>query len=252
MNQNAPCKLCGKRARLIKRSHIIPDFMYKGLFDDKHRLAMLELKNILKPPKWEQSGIHERYILCEKCESHLSKHETYTSLVLYEGLKDINFENRIGHDGIKTIFISGIDYKKFKLCFLSILWRAHISTHPFFRKVDIPIYEEELRHLIFSEENSSDQEYKISVIGVQGKDGELIRAVVDPVVLPIGDGEVAFFFINGFLYIISLKLASELQISNKSFLSGSGEIEIPILQGKLAYKLFQAFGFPIEFLRLLS
>lgn len=66
MNQNAICHLCGKHAKLIKKSHIIPNLMYKEMFDDKNRMMMANLKDITVHPQLKQSGFYDKYILCSK------------------------------------------------------------------------------------------------------------------------------------------------------------------------------------------
>jgi hypothetical protein len=38
------CKLCGNNKKLLKKSHIVPDFMYQNLFDEKHRIFEVLLK----------------------------------------------------------------------------------------------------------------------------------------------------------------------------------------------------------------
>ena len=57
------CKLCDIKTQLVKKSHIIPQFMYKGMFDEKGRISQFNLNN----PKSEvyfQSGIWQKNILC--------------------------------------------------------------------------------------------------------------------------------------------------------------------------------------------
>ena len=39
------CKLCLKEATLLKKSHIIPNFLIKDVVDDRHRLALLTVSN---------------------------------------------------------------------------------------------------------------------------------------------------------------------------------------------------------------
>jgi hypothetical protein len=121
-----PCALCLQPLEL-QRSHIIPEFLYESLYDDKHRLQVLSV--LPDEPNWrEQRGLRER-LLCADCEGRLSKWERYASLVLKGGLP-ITYR-REGN----VVFISGLDYVQFKLFQLSVLWRAGASTLQFFEKV---------------------------------------------------------------------------------------------------------------------
>lgn len=247
--QNAPCKLCGVTAKLIKRSHIIPEFMYNGVFDEKHRMAMVELNKEIQNRKWSQSGPHEKYILCAKCEAKFSLWERYMALVLYGGnSKDsLKTENQITPDGIHVVCLTGIDYSKAKLFFLSILWRAHISQIPFFKKVDIHALESEIRKMLVNEECNEDASYKVGIIGIKKFDKKLVNVVIEPAVLQIGSGEVAIFFINGLLYFIELNKATGFILLDENCLTPSGQIHIPIVEGELAKELLEAIGVKKEF-----
>ncbi len=150
MNQIAKCKLCGRALELIKKSHIIPNFMYKEMFDEKNRMMLANLKNISERPQFRQSGFHEKYILCAKCEGLLSTLERYAAHFLFGGNVKIPtpIEKRLGPDGIKSIMIKKIDYSKLKLCLLSIVWRAHISTNKFFKEVNVGKNENVIREML--------------------------------------------------------------------------------------------------------
>ena len=77
------CKLCLKQKDLQK-SHLIPEFFYKPLYDEKHRFHVLtttpEDKNI-----FEQKGIREK-LLCYDCEQYFSQLEDYVRKVFYGGV----------------------------------------------------------------------------------------------------------------------------------------------------------------------
>ncbi len=79
------CKLCLNDEKLVKKSHIIPDFMYKDIFDKKHKLYEVTVtkdKDIIKD-KLSQTGGYEEQILCQSCDNEvLGKLEGYASCVL--------------------------------------------------------------------------------------------------------------------------------------------------------------------------
>ena len=114
------CKLCGKVDKL-RNSHIIPEFLFKPLYDSKHRFHVLSTV-LDSPNRYEQKGIREK-LLCQSCETLLSKHEGYARTVLFGGT-EISVRKEDGN-----YIIGDIDYKKFKLFQISILWRAGISNH---------------------------------------------------------------------------------------------------------------------------
>src|SRR5688500_13111200 len=125
MFQNAPCKLCGKTAKLLKKSHIIPNFMYNGIQDDLNRVLIANLDLPDDTANYQQSRYFEKYILCSTCDNGLiGKLERYVALVLFGGrsVAPPSFERAVSRDGIKSLIVRNLDYTKVKLCVLSILW----------------------------------------------------------------------------------------------------------------------------------
>ena len=246
MNQNAPCKLCGKTAKLLRKSHVIPNFMYNGIHDELNRMVIANLKTFDAKPQFQQTGYFDKYVLCSKCDNELiGKLERYVALVLFGGrsTENLAFENAVSPDGIKSIIIKNIDYAKFKLCLLSILWRAHISPNKFFKNVDLKDNAEAIRQMLLSNDPKDDTEYKISIVAVRNHEG-LLRMVFDPAIVQIGKGYVAIFFINGIFYFIDLVPSSDFAVFKKHFLKKSGIYEVMLLDGQQAASFMSAFGLP--------
>ena len=248
MVRNAPCKLCGKTAKLLKRSHIIPNFMYKGMFDDLNRMVTADLASNLANPRFQQTGFSEKYILCSKCDNELlGKLEKYTSVVLFGGKSKspLFFESAYGPDGGKSIIIRNLDYVKFKLCILSILWRAHHSKHNFFKKIELQQDAEVIRRMLLDNEAPDETIFKISIIVVKNSEG-LLRMVVDPNIIELGQGRVAIFLINGLFYFIEVKADSGFATFRNHFLRNEGVCEVLLIEGKQAKSFLDAYGLPVS------
>jgi hypothetical protein len=144
------CRLC-LRDKPLRRSHILPEFVYSRLYNRDHRfqeLATDEGRGLVL----RQKGLRES-ILCDDCEAQLSKYETYVSpfLVRPGGLKISSKSNPI---------LNQVEYSKFKLFQLSILWRAHIAAHPLFGVVNIGSkHSEKLRSMLEQENPGEPYEY---------------------------------------------------------------------------------------------
>ena len=165
------CKLCLQESALSK-SHIIPEFMYRSLYDEKHRF--LELSTIKgKKNIFLQKGIRER-LLCSNCETNLSKHEHYASSV-FQRKKKLSTSS----EG-NLIYIEGLEYSTLKLFALSILWRAGVSTLPIFKQVQLGPHEEQLRQMVLRNNPGAQDTYGflISPILHQGK--QLFDVIVEP------------------------------------------------------------------------
>ena len=86
---NGICKLCKKESKLM-RSHIIPKFMHKGIWEKKgknDREAYLYTSN--SPiAKSVNDGLKE-YLLCNDCEECFSKYEKYTNDLLFDKINNM-------------------------------------------------------------------------------------------------------------------------------------------------------------------
>lgn len=156
-----PCRLCHSDGEL-RFSHILPEFLYKPLYDEKHRF--IGLKPEPAPGANEdllQKGIRE-YLLCADCEEQLSKFERYASQVLRE-LPDTSRESPGA-----VVCVSGIDYARFKLFQLSLLWRAGVSSQASFRGIDLGPHEERLRKMIRDGDPGEPLDYGCVLIRTRG------------------------------------------------------------------------------------
>ena len=136
------CALCGIDAQL-QDSHIIPEFAFKTAYDDKHRCRVLSTYS-RRPRPFEQKGVREP-LLCAECETRLSRYEHYASQVIDGGVPSRVRDLRASHN---CIDVFDLDYTKFKLFGLSVLWRAGVAKHSMFSRVRLGRHEPILRDMI--------------------------------------------------------------------------------------------------------
>jgi hypothetical protein len=144
------CRLCEKAAQLCK-SHIIPEFLYGFMYDEKHRFYQLSTSEY-QQSKLLQKGLYE-LLLCRGCEQKFSVFELYASRVLNGGI-ELTYIQTEGF-----IKMKGLDYKLFKLFALSILWRASISSLDMFKNVKLGRHEEKLREMLINEDPGAECDY---------------------------------------------------------------------------------------------
>ena len=137
------CRLCLEPHKL-RKSHIIPEFLFRDLYDDKGRFLVLPASADGRP-HFRQKGFYER-LLCGECEQRINVYETYVKRVLYDDLPTFTS----GEDHRKNR-LAGLDYTKFKLFQLSVLWRASISSDPFFSGVQLGAHEESIRSMVWEQ-----------------------------------------------------------------------------------------------------
>lgn len=143
------CVLCMRESEL-RKSHIIPEWAYSNLYDTKHRQLRLSMKED-KIYGLSQQGVYE-YLLCGNCEVMLSKYEGFARN-FYLSMKDGNFRNaefnKINHH---CWLVKGIDYAPLKMFYLSILFRACISTDEMFKYYTLSTDRiERLRFVLYNE-----------------------------------------------------------------------------------------------------
>lgn len=221
--------------------------MYNGIQDELNRMIVAELHSIDTKSRFQQSGYYDKYVLCSKCDNErISKWERYTSLLLFSGCSSVisSFNSAVGSDGIKSIIIKNIDYKNFKLCLLSILWRAHISQNKFFKNVDLKGNEIQIQQMLLNNDLKDETLYKISIVAIRNDEG-LIRMVIEPTVAKIGNGYIAIFFINGMFYFIDLLPNSSFELFQNNFLKATVDYEILLLEGDQGKAFMTAFGLPL-------
>lgn len=209
-----PCALCLQDVDLL-RSHIIPEFLYETLYDDKHRLQVLSINP--DQSNWrEQKGLRER-LLCNACEQRLSVWERYASLVLKGGVPlTYRSEGNIVH-------IAGLDYAQFKLFQLSVLWRAGVSSLPFFEKVQLGKHAETLRRLLLAGDPGSPERYGCFMFGLKYETQAFTGVIMQPGKVRL-NGHVGYRFVFGGLLWAMLVLSHGLETPlNQCTLNAHGE-----------------------------
>lgn len=155
MQKYDKCKLCGQKSKLSK-SHLIPEFLHKSIYDNKHRgILYSRERNKKGKPRYIQKGFRER-LLCEACEQHLSQIERQFKTEWYD-------QNKLPSDFSRDSWkIAGFDYASFKLLHLSILWRCSVSKASKGTGVYLGTqHERRIAQLILNKDPGGDYEYTI-------------------------------------------------------------------------------------------
>lgn len=217
------CALCHSEATL-KNSHIIPEFLYRSLYDEKHRFHQIsadpDQKNVFL-----QKGLREP-LMCERCEQRLSPWERYVSLLLNGGVGVV-----MRQEG-NRIFLSELDYSKLKLFQLSILWRASVSRLPEFSQVNLGPHEERIRRMLLAETPGSAMTYGC-IMFMLLNEHELIPDLLVPPTWARLAGQKAYRFIFGgvvFLYVVASTPAPDFVTNH--YLQQNGTATVKLQQMK--------------------
>ena len=128
------CKSCGNKRKLIK-AHAIPEAFFREINDDG--VAPLLISGRLGVfPKRSPIGIYDKTILCSECEGLFDAIDSYAIDVLLRRFNTLF--NPYPAVGKPVAFLSEDTNSSRILQFLvAVLWRASVSSHDFYSKVDL-------------------------------------------------------------------------------------------------------------------
>lgn len=145
------CKLCLQKKELCRKSHIIPSFHYKFLYGPNKKLIYLNSRK----SEVRYNSEYESDILCRRCDEEvLGKLDDYAAKFIHNKFPQKSVFSLERIDGKNCLVLENCpnyNYTRFKLFVLSLLWRASITSRPFFQAVKLDHeVEEELRLMILN------------------------------------------------------------------------------------------------------
>jgi len=150
------CKLC-LLDRPLRRSHIVPEFLYRPLYGPKH--TVVTLNPDLHYERRVRKGLTEP-LLCEACEQRIQQFEDYFARRWYH-ISPLPSEIPPLDN---VVAVSALDYQLFKLFHLSICWRASVSSLPDFSGVSLGPHEERIRAQLLAGVAGPAQEYQVLAV----------------------------------------------------------------------------------------
>jgi hypothetical protein len=216
--------------------------MYRDLFDEKHRIVSTDIEKF-EPQRYFQSGIYENNLFCKRCDNEiLGSLEKYGSIVLFgsnnKSPQKVDIKRYISPTGVPFMQIESINYQKFKLFLLSILWRASISKHEFFQNVRLGPYNEVLRKAILNFENLPEEKFRICLIFFNDKLNEQIDKLISPPKrVKKGICTLYIFYLSKLFYFFEINNKSGLEIFDYGSIKKDNTMQIPIINNKM-YKSF--------------
>lgn len=191
------CKLCNETKKL-SNSHIIPEFFFEPIYGNKKKKQAIE--TIIEPFKERPFPIGWRDpLLCKNCETKISKFENYVKDIWYNK-KWFPF-----HSKNDTIVLSDLNYNKFKLFHLSVLWRASISKLEQFRHVKLSHHQDIIKNMLINEVAGDDSIYPFYAVAFTLNGRVHDRLILNPIVRNFKDHQLFVFVFGGCVwhYIVS-------------------------------------------------
>jgi hypothetical protein len=124
-------------------------------------------------------GVYEK-LLCEDCEAKLSDWETHGREVIFGGT-EITVERQEGR-----ILIGNLEYDRFKLFQISLLWRTAVSSRKEVPNIDLGPHEPRMRKMLLNENPGPPHRYGCVKFQVPDRTELLAHAVIPPEKTKVG------------------------------------------------------------------
>ena len=219
------CRLC-LGSKPLQESHIIPRWIWKPLKADEGWFYGLFSEQD-SPERKLQDGPKE-LLLCWDCEQQIGKYERYVRQLLYgkpeEG--DTGLQKERFDDGIR---LSGIDYTRFKLFQLSLIWRMHESSLDMFKVVGLGDHAERIRKMLHEKRPGRPYEYGCFLGGVLEKPGKPLDNLVFGPDIGRFQGQLCYRIImSGLIWRFVVSSNSNELPSRKFFIDQEGVLIVPL------------------------
>jgi hypothetical protein len=189
--QGSECALCEQPRRLCL-SHVIPEFMYASLYDEKHRFWQLSSLPHRRNRQL-QKGFRER-LLCGDCEQRFGRWERYARDVFFGGAATQPVQTETG------LLFSGLEYKRLKLFLLSLIWRLGVTSVHQLRGISLGPYEEVLRSRLLAEDPGAYTSFPALVTALTFNRKHISDLIVPPHHTRVHGQRVWTVVICGFLF----------------------------------------------------
>jgi hypothetical protein len=212
------CKMCGEEKRLID-AHIIPRSFYEPL-KENGQTPRIVTDVAGEYPKRSQTGVYDKEIVCESCEQLFSPWDDYAYRFLFQELNDEQF---IRNNGEVVAYNFGkCDYEKLKLFFLSVLWRACVSKHKIFEKVQLGPFEEKLRQMLLENDPGDNSEFAVALSKFDAPANE--TGILNPDKIRY-DGVIHYrFYIGGYMAVIKVSSQRASETFEKLYISEENDV----------------------------
>lgn len=186
------CRLCHRDDHKLCDSHIVPEFLYRNLYNSKDQIMGITGRGN-KGYKLIQKGSYEK-LLCSCCEKYLN--DKYENPFMKQWTIDSPLPKRMTKD---SLYSAVYDYPTFKLFHLSILFRESVSSLPTFEAVKLGVnHEERIRQMLLATDPGYDWEYPIFAYIVLNGRGEIERRLITrPDRVRFNDGHIVYKQIYG-------------------------------------------------------
>lgn len=168
------CQGCGLNKVLIK-AHAIPEsFFVKMRSEHGVPKLMTDVKGVY--PKKAPIGVYDNQILCRECEDRFQVVDDYGQKLLLQS-KSEHEELKVGGN-VHGFRVKDVEYEKLKLFLISVLWRASLSNHSFYSRVNLGPYQQKAKDLIWANDPGEQTDFPFVI--AKFTDASIGKTMLDP------------------------------------------------------------------------
>ncbi|MBI4233965.1 MAG: hypothetical protein HY686_05935 [Chloroflexi bacterium] len=167
------CKFCGNESELIE-AHIIPAGFFRRLKQGQEPLEIVTNRGG-EYTKKSRKGVYDQTIVCSKCELIWQGWDNYAQQLLAE--EPLNGRARY-HGNRKICYVvDNFEYRRLKLFFISMLWRASVSSQKFFSRLCLGRFEDIAKQHIVNSAPGNSEDFSVVLSKF---DHPLAKGILDP------------------------------------------------------------------------
>lgn len=209
------CALC-MLPKSLRSSHIVPEFLYREMYDPKHRFLALSTVASNRTRMY-QKGLRED-LLCADCEQLLSRFESYASRVFYgNGATTAKSSGRM-------LIINGLDYIPMKLFLLSLLWRFGITNIALFKTARLGPHAEKLRRMLLAKNPGDPLMYPCLLTAVTWQGKHIGDFIVPPCLAKMDKQHIWSFVVAGIVFTFFVSSHVSTAVPPPAFLQANGSL----------------------------
>lgn len=191
------CKFCSNESALIK-AHVIPAGFFRRIQQGKENLKMMTNKAD-EHTKKAPLGVYDKTIVCSKCESIWQKWDDYAQQLLAD--EPLNGQARYHNNEKIGYVVDNFEYKKLKLFFISMVWRASVSSNQFFSKVSLGQFEDIAKQHIETSDLGGSEDFSVTLAKFNHP---LAKSTLDPHDDKHSDVNYVRFYLAGYIAYIKV------------------------------------------------
>lgn len=191
------CKFCGNESALIK-AHIIPAGFFRRIRQGKEALELIT-NTAGEYKKRSQVGVYDGTIVCSKCEAIWQEWDRYIQQLLVE--EPLNW--RVLYRGNQKIgyIVDNFEYSKLKLFFISMVWRASVSSDKYFKRISLGEFEDIAKQNIMNNDPGDSENFSIVLSKFNHP---LANVILDPHIYKNSGVNYSRFYLGS--YMVDIKV----------------------------------------------